>query len=375
MKGLNPLLPVLLLLYHSMQSQESYLLAGTYTTGQSEGIYVFLFNSETGVSKPGGYVKTSNPSYLVVSPDEQFVYAVHEDAGNKGKGGEISAFRFDKKTGQLSYINQQPTRGDHPCYVEIDKTGRWVIAGNYSSGSLSVLPVQPNGGLGEPVTTVSHEGSGVNKQRQDRPHVHCNVLSADNRYLFVPDLGIDKVMIYSFDAASGALTAANPGFARSVDGSGPRHFVFHPNNQFAYLVEELSATVVAFGYENGSLTPIQRISILPPGDSVSASGADIHVSPDGKFLYASNRANANSIAIFAADPGSGKLTAIGHQSTLGKTPRNFNFDPSARFLLAANQETDNIVVFRRDPVTGLLADTGHRINVGKPVCLKWISKN
>jgi 6-phosphogluconolactonase len=358
----------------SPADKESYLITGTYTGGKSEGVYVYKFNSNDGSFKEVSHVKTSNPSFVAVSPNQKFVYAVHEDAGNNGKGGEISAFSFNKKSGVLTYINEKSTEGDHPCYVTVDKTGKWVIAGNYTGGSLSVLPVQEDGSLGNAVITIQHTGSGPNKERQDKPHVHCTVLSKDNRFLFVPDLGIDKVMIYAFDAKTGKLTPAKQPFAQSRPGSGPRHFTFHPNNKYAYLIEELSGTVEAFQYNNGSLKNIQRISTMPAGDTSFAGSADIHVSPDGKFLYASNRNTSNTIAIFKISQ-DGKLTLISHQSTLGNTPRNFNFDPSGNFLLVANQNSDQVVIFKRDKTTGLLTDTGKRIDVGKPVCLKWVSSN
>ena len=353
-------------------AKENYLIVGTYTGGKSEGVYVYKFNSNDGSFNEVSHVKTSNPSFVAVSPDQKFVYAVHEDAASNGKGGEISAFSFNKKTGVLAYINEQPTEGDHPCYVIVDKTGKWVIAANYTSGSLSVLPIKRDGGLGAPITTIQHEGSGINKERQSKPHVHCTMLSADNRFLFVPDLGIDKVMIYAFNAATGKITPAKQPFAKSVDGSGPRHFTFHPNNKYAYLIEELSGTVETFQYNNGSLKNIQRISTMPAGDTSFAGSADIHVSPDGRFLYASNRSTANTIAIFKINQQNGKLTFVAHQSTMGQTPRNFNFDPTGNFLLVGNQNSDQVVILKRDKITGLLTDTGKRIDVGKPVCLKWI---
>lgn len=354
-------------------AKENYLVVGTYTGAKSEGVYVYKFNSTDGSFQEVSHVKTSNPSFVAVSPGEKYVYAVHEDAANNGKGGEISAFSFNKKTGVLTYINEKPTKGDHPCYVVVDKTGKWVIAANYTSGSLSVLPVNKDGGVGEPVTTIQHQGSGVNKDRQSGPHVHCTFLSTDNKFLFVPDLGIDKVMIYAFDEHTGKLTPAPQPFEKSIDGSGPRHFTFHPNNKFAYLIEELSGTVETFQYNNGTLKNIQRTSTMPKGDTSFAGSADIHVSPDGHFLYASNRSNSNTIAIFRINTADGKLTLVGHQSTLGQTPRNFNFDPTGDFLLVANQNSDDVVIFRRDKSTGLLTDTGKRISVGKPVCLKWIT--
>lgn len=363
---------LLFFVFITAAQDQHYLITGSYTTGKSEGIYVYLFNSSDGSHKEISHVKISNPSYVAVSPDEKFVYAVQENAANKGKGGEIAAFSFDKQTGVLTYINKQPSGGDHPCYVSVDKTGKWVATGNYSSGSVAILPVQADGSLGAASTIMQHEGSGVNKERQSKPHVHCAVFSNDNRFLFVPDLGIDKVMIYSFDDLTGKLSTAPQPFARSTDGAGPRHFCFHPSNKFAYLVEEMSGTVVVFDYKNRTLKSKQRISSMPVGDTANAASADIHVSTDGKFLYASNRADANSIAIFKINSKTGKLVLVGHQSTLGKTPRNFNFDPSGSFLLVGNQNSDEIVIFKRDKETGLLTDTKKRIEAGKPVCIKWI---
>src|SRR3990170_945589 len=194
--------------------KENFLIVGTYTGGKSEGIYVYKFNSEEGSYKEVSHVKTSNPSFVAVSPDEKYVYAVHENAGN-GTGGEISSFSFDKEKGILTLINQQPTQGDHPCYVEIDKTGKWIFAGNYSSGSLSVLPVSEDGSLGATTTHITHTGSGPSKDRQEKPHVHCTKISPDNKWLYVPDLGIDKVMIYAFDEATGKLTPGSQAFAKS----------------------------------------------------------------------------------------------------------------------------------------------------------------
>jgi 6-phosphogluconolactonase len=367
---ISALLPFLFL---QVADKEHYLIVGTYDSPKSEGIYVYKFNSADGSVKEVSHIKTSNPSYVAISPNEKFVYAVHEIARD-GNGGEVVAFAFNKKTGTLTFINQQLSGGDHPCYIEIDKTSKWVIIANYTSGSLSVLPVNADGSLGVATTTIQHQGSGKNIERQKGPHVHCTKLSADNHWLFVSDLGIDKVMIYAFDAATGKLTPAKDPFAATEPGSGPRHFTFHPNNKYAYLIEEMAATVVAYKYNNGMLKKIQSISSLPVGDTGLIGSADIHVSPDGKFLYASNRGRgkSNTIAIFKIDPANGTLKTIGHQYTLGNIPRNFNFDPTGNFLLVANQESDEVVIFKRNKQTGLLTDTGKRINVGKPVCLKWM---
>ncbi len=350
-------------------AQNYYLLVGTYDSPKSEGIYVYRFNTSDGSSSPVSHIITSNPSYLSIAPGGQYVYAVHENA-KEGKGGEVAAFSFNNKTGELQFINQQGTGGDHPCYVETDQTGKWVFAGNYTSGSLSVMPVLPGGAVGAFSSHIAHEGNGPS-DRQKSPHVHCTLISPDNKTLLVPDLGIDKVMLYQFDAVTGKLTPGKQSFAASEPGAGPRHFTFHPNQRFGYLIEELSGTVVAYTFKKGKLKQFQRISTMPAGDTQFPGSADIHVSQDGKFLYASNRSNSNTIAIYAIDK-KGRLTLAGHQSTLGNGPRNFNFDPTGKFLLVGNQNSDEIVIFERNPDTGLLKDTGKRIALGKPVCIKWI---
>ncbi len=352
------------------------LLIGTYTSGGSEGIYVYNFNSATGDNSLVSSVKTPNPSYLAVSPDQKMVYAVSENADSTkfGVGGYISAFSFNKNKQTLTPINTQFSEGKHPCYVAIDKSGKWVFAANYSSGSAALYPVKEDGSLAPSKQVIQDKGTGPNKDRQSGPHAHSTVLSPDNKYLFIQDLGIDKILIYRFDNINGKLSPASPAFAKSIGGGGPRHFDFHPNGRYAYLMEEMSGLVVAFKYREGKLDSIQHISALPPDFTGTIGSADIHVSPDGKFLYCSNRGESNSIAIFKINPNTGKLTVVGHQSCMGKTPRNFNFDPSGNFLLVANQDSDNIVIFKIDRQTGLLTDTGKKINISRPVCLKWISK-
>ncbi len=362
---------LLSLLFLSSSAQEYYMIVGTYDSPKSEGVYVYKFNSADGSATAISHAKTSNPSFVTFSPNGKFVYAVHETAPQDGKGGDIASFSFNKATGVLTFINRQLSGGDHPCHVETDKTGKWLFASNYSSGSLSVLPINTDGSLGM-ATTIQHTGSGKNVQRQKGPHTHGAIISDDNRYLFVTDLGIDKVIIYAFDAATGKLTPAEQPFVQSVPGSGPRLFTFHPSNKFAYVIEELTGTVSVYKYKKGKLDVKQRISAMRQHDTLFAGSADIHVSPDGKFLYASNRGDVNTIAIYTVNKKDGKLTLIGHQSTLGKSPRNFSLDPSGKFLLCENQNSDEIVIFNRDVNTGLLSDSGKRIAVGKPVCIKWV---
>lgn len=357
-----------------VQSQESYLIVGTYTGGKSKGIYVYKFNSTTGTAVLADSAITENPSYIAVSPNQRFVYAVNENGNEQGNGGGITAFSFDKKTGKLTELNHQSSLGNHPCYVAVDKTGKWVVVGNYSSGTLAVFPVRKDGSLDAASQVIRHEGHSVNSDRQAGPHVHCTIFSPDNKFLFVADLGLDKVMTYTFDNKTGKLAPAPVPYTEVDPGDGPRHLAFHPSGKYAYLATEMSGGVEVFNYlKHGQLEFVQHMSALPPDYSGPADGADIHVSPDGKFLYSSTRGQSNNIAIFSINPGSGMIVYEGHQSTLGKTPRNFNFDPTGNFLLAANQNSEEIVIFKRDKTTGLLQDNGGRIAVGKPVCVQWIS--
>lgn len=346
-----------------------YLLAGTYTSGKSKGISVYRFNPQNGQATLVDSAITVNPSYLAVSPNQQYVYAVNELGNSKG-GGTVTAFRFNASTGHLKRLNEQSSMGEDPCYITVDKTGRWVIVGNYSSGTLAVLPVTANGELRKATDVVQHKGSSIHP-RQEGPHVHSTVLSPNNKFLYVADLGIDKLMIYSFDESKGQLSPKDTTLKLAA-GSGPRHFVFHPNGRWAYLVQELKGTVTMFRYQNGHLQLAQVISSLPVGFAKPFTAADIHVSADGRFLYTSLRDSANLLTVFGINPANGSLTRIGHQSTLGKTPRNFNFDPSGNYLLAANQNSDEIVIFRVNKKTGSLQATGRRIAVGNPVCIKWI---
>lgn len=350
----------------SKSSSEFYLLIGTYTTGKSEGIYVYRFNSDDGSFEHVSTAKgITNPSYLAVSGNK-YVYSVSE-AGNSGA---ITAFSF--ANGVLTKLNEQPSGGVGPCYVSVDAKQKWVAAGNYRSGSVAVLPVLPDGSLSAPVSTIIHDGKSVNAQRQEKAHVHSTVFSPDNKFLFVPDLGMDKVMIYNFNENTGQLFPAIPPFVLSTPGAGPRHFDFHPNGKFAYLMEEMAGTVSVLSYDGkGKFKSIQNISSHPAGFKGFINSADIHVSPDGQFLYASNRGESNTIAIFSIDK-NGKLKPVGHQSTFGTKPRNFNFDPTGNFLLVANQDSDNIVIFKVDKKTGLLTALDKQISVPNPVCVKWV---
>lgn len=345
--------------------QKNYLLAGTYTSGKSIGIYVYNFTPD-GSAQLVDSIATTNPSYLVVSPGQKFVYAVNETPN-----GHVSAFTFNKTTGHLSFMDQERSHGDDPCYITETKNEKWVIVANYTSGTAAVLPVSKNGKILKAVTVIAHKGHGPNTSRQQTPHIHSTVLSPDNKYLFVSDLGIDKIKIYTLNNDKGSLKAYDS--VHLNGGSGPRHFKFHPSGKWAYLTQEMGGTVTAFDYKNGKLKTIQTISVLPKNFHQYFTTADIHISKDGKFLYASTRDSANIITIFKINQQSGKLTLVAHQSVFGKTPRNFNLDPSGNFLLVANQNSDDIVIFKVNHATGLLTNTGKKIAIGSPVCIKWIT--
>ena len=355
--------------------KKPYLLVGTYTSGKAEGIYVYSFDTKNADNNFISVVKTSNPTYLAISPDKKIVYTVNENADTTGSvvSGSVTALLFNDATGTLTLLDKQLSGGTSPCYVAVDRSGKYVFAGNYSSGTVAVFPVKNNGSINAASQVIANSGTGPNVQRQEGPHVHATVVSPDNNYLFVPNLGTDKVMIYRINKTTGKLTPAPTPFAKTDGGAGPRHFDFAPNKKYAYLMEEMSGNVIAYRYNNGKINKIQSISCVAKDFTGTVGAADIHVSPDGHFLYCSNRGDANTITIFSISQQTGKLTIVGFQPSLGKTPRNFNFDPTGNFLLVANQQSDNIVIFKIDKKTGLLTDTGKQISVPNPVCVKWIS--
>lgn len=356
-------------------SAEKYLLIGAYTKTSDEGISVYAFNTQTGAFR---FVSTAknveNPSYMVISPDHKYVYAVNETNGNNP--GNVSAFEWDTTSGQLTFLNKQPSGGDDPCYITTDQDGKYVVVANYSGGSFSILPVKPDGRLEAPVQTIEHTGSGPNKERQEKPHVHCVYFSPDHHQLYVSDLGIDQIAIYNYRQGDvQPLVPATPGFAPFPPGSGPRHLVFHPNGKWAYVVHELDGKITAFHYDNGKLTPFQAISILPDNFKGKPWAADLHISSDGKFLYATNRDPLNNILTFSINSKTGNLVKKGETPTGGKTPRNFVIDPTGNFLLIAHQGSNNVTVFKRDKVTGLLKKQKEELKTASPVCLKFIGSN
>ena len=353
---------------------ELLVYVGTYTTGKSEGIYLYRLNLSSGELK---HVATTrgvvNPSFLALAPSRRYLYAVNEVGDFAGKkSGAISAFAIDQKTGDLRLLNQQASLGADPCYVDVDAGSRFVLLANYTGGNVTVFPVQRDGSLGEATDMKQARGSSVNRERQEGPHAHSIVLDPTNRFAYSCDLGTDKIMIFRFDARNGKLLCNEQPWVQTKPGAGPRHLAFYPGGKYVFVLSEMHSTVTAFTRdpEKGSLKELQTLTTLPKDYTGGNSSADIHVSPDGRFLYCSNRGH-DSIAIFAIDPHNGALTTVGHESTRGMTPRNFAIDPTGAFLLVANQKSDNIVVFRLDQKTGLLRSTGQVVQVPSPVCLKF----
>jgi len=343
---------------------------GTYTRPEkSKGIYAYRFDAATGkLSSIGVAAETASPSFLAVHPNGRFLYAVNEQGG-----GSVSAFAIDRSSGLLKPLNQVSSRGNGPCHLALDQKGKWLFAANYGSGSVAAYAVRDDGSLGESSGFDQHQGSSVNAARQKGPHAHGTFISPDNRFVLVPDLGLDKVVVYRVD--EGTLPPADPPFFKVAPGAGPRHLAFHPNGKFAYVVTEMGINVVACRYDaqKGALEEIQIADAAPVPRDPGMSGAEIEVHPNGRFLYASVRGD-NSIAIFRVDPATGKLTSAGRASTEGKTPRAFALDPSGKFLLAANQDSDSVVVFRVDQKTGALTGTGEKLDIFSPVSVVFVKQ-
>jgi 6-phosphogluconolactonase len=339
----------------------------THRPSTSKGIYAYKYDAKTGkFTSIGLAVETPDPSFVVVHPNHKFLYAVNETGQ-----GTVSAFAIDTATGMLKALNQTSSKGSGPCHLVVDPSGKWLFAANYNSGSVAAIPVNADGWLGEAASSVQHAGSSVNASRQKGPHAHETVLSPDAKILFVPDLGMDKIMAYRWDA-KGQLTANDPPFTQIAPGSGPRHMAFHPNGEFAYVMTEMTSSVIAFSYDakKGSMTEMQTYPATPADFTGQKAGAEIAVHRNGKFLYASNR-NHNSIAIFTIDA-KGALTAAGNVSVQGKTPRHFTIDPSGDFLVVENQDSNNIVIFKIDPNTGALTPTGDTLEISQPVSLVFV---
>jgi 6-phosphogluconolactonase len=351
-----------------LQSDESLLLTGTYNREVKEGIYAYAFQEATGRLRFLQHTVASNPSFLAQAPGSVFVYAVEENAV-----GAVVAFRVDRTSGALQRLNRRSSMGAHPCYVSVHPSGKWVAVGNYSSGTVAILGVQPDGSLDSARVVVKHSGSGLNPARQASPHVHATVFTPDGQYLLVPDLGMDKVVIYRFNEQTGALSESSPAAARMQPGSGPRHLAFHPNGNRVYVLEELSGTITTFQYQTGELRSVERIDAHPKKYQGARGSADIHVSSDGRFVYASNRGDANQIGVFRLQNDMATLVQKQQIASGGKTPRNFSLSPQESWLLAANQNSNQIVVFKRKRGNGRLQSTPILVDLpAAPVCLLFL---
>ena len=346
---------------------------GSYSTPDKESVHLFQLNLQDGSLKKLNAVDgLSNPSFLKIHPNGKYLYTVNEVSTFDGKkSGGVTAFALDVNGGKLNKINQQPSGDTGPCHLTVDATGKYVLVAHYGGGSTSVLPIKKDGSVGAVVSQIKHKGSSVHS-RQKAPHAHAVHVGPNNKFAFAPDLGIDKVLVFSFDENTGAIAETKFDGAKLEPGSGPRHFGFHPDGKFAYVINEIKQTVTAFRYnaKRGRLRTLQTLSTVPhPVDGNST--AEVLVHPTGQFLYGSNRGH-NSIAMFRINKKNGKLTALGHESTRGSTPRNFGIDPTGQFLLAANQQSDNVAVFRINQETGKLKFTGNEIKLSKPVCVRMI---
>jgi 6-phosphogluconolactonase len=347
------------------------LLIGTYTSNGSDGIYVYRFYTESGrLAYLNHSTGVDNPSYLAVSGNGKFVYAVNENS-NDSKGG-VSAFTFEPKVGQIELLNKQVTDAA-PCYISIDKDQKHVFTANYTGGSLSVFPVNKDGSLNPLSQSIKpHDALGPDKARQDKSHVHTAILSPDEKHLLFTDLGTDKVHIYRYKPGQvQPLTPSTPATINITSGNGPRHIDFTPNRKFMYLISEMGANIFAFNYNGGAPKQLQSLSMMADGSTKEPGGADIHVSPDGLFLYASNRGNVDEIVVYAINQETGLLTFIERQNTRGLHPRSFVIDPTGSFLLIANMKSNNVVVFKINKTNGKLTATNNKIEIDSPSCLKF----
>ena len=378
---LLPALYLLTILAVAADKPGKYLFyVGTYTEegSKSKGIYAYGYDAATSqITSLGLAAETTNPSFVAPSPDGKYLYAVNEVGNYKGpNSGGVSAFSIDRATGKLTFLNEVASRGADPCYIIVDKSGKYVLVANYTGGSIAVFPVLADGKLGEASAFVQHTGHGTDPKRQEGPHAHSIDLSADNRFAMVDDLGLDELLVYKFDSAKGLLTPNDPPFAKVNAGAGPRHFVLRPDGKFAYVLAEMGHTVTVFSNDTagGKLQSIQTITTLPKDFQGRNDDAEIQMHPSGKFLYASNRGE-DTIVVYSIDATKGTLTQVTSVPTGGKEPRSFEIDPTGNLLFAENQKSDDIVVFKINQKTGQLTPTGKMLQVASPVCLKFAAED
>ncbi|MFZ0579929.1 MAG: lactonase family protein [Candidatus Acidiferrales bacterium] len=359
---------------HATGATKERVYIGTYTEHGSKGIYVCEFDPSTGtLTPPGLAAATADPSFLVVSPDRRFLYAINEtDHFNGQPAGGVSAFSIAPATGKLTLLNQVSSLAPGPAYITLDRSGHYVLVANYDEGSVAVYRIMPDGKIGDSTAFVRHYGSSVNAERQKGPHAHSIAMSSDNRFAIVADLGLDELIVYPLDASQGTL--GTPRVIKTDPGVGPRHLTLASSGKFIYVINELKSSLTVYSYNasDGAMTPLQKISTLPNNFHGENTAAEVVLDPTEKFLYASNRGDDNSIAVFAVDPKKGTLTAIEYVPTGGKTPRNFAIDPSGQWLLAANQDSNNIVAFRINAKSGRLTPAGKSIEVNSPTIVDFV---
>lgn len=349
-------------------AQHSRLVVGTYTNScESEGIYVFDFDSQTLEAKlKSSTQKVLNPSYLTVSADQKRLYATNEN----GAESYVSAFSLDNT--QIKFLNKVKSEGADPCHLINDEKN--VIVANYTGGSIAVFAKKQNGKLQTAKQIIRHKGKGTNPKRQESAHVHMVHFSQDHQYLLVNDLGLDKIFVYRYNPDGGTQTLT---FTQAYDlkaGRGPRHLAMSADGKYIYLLQELDGSLSVLRFENGQLSLLQETSILAADFSGEVSAADIHISADGRYLYTTNRGAGNSIATFRIDAASGQITKINDQKTGGNWPRNFTFSPDENLVLVAHQYSNDIIIFKRDKETGLLEPTGKKIDICSPVCLVFVEQ-
>lgn len=342
---------------------------GTHSAGPQIGLSLSHFDSETGgLTPPKLLVEAKEPAFFVIHPEGRYLYTC-----NSGVPGGLSAYKIEPKTGELTLINRVLAGGGDTSFVSLDQTARYALVANYLGGNIAVFALRPDGGVGDWTGFAQQTGSSVDPERQTHAYAHAIITDPTNRFALVPDLGVDKLFVYHFDEKSGAIKPNKPPFAQVAAGLGPRHVRFHPNGRWVYLINEMGSRIIGFNWDSttGALSDFQTISTLPPDFKGANACAELEVHPNGKFLYASNRGH-DSLAVFAIDPSTGRLSLVEHTSSRGKTPRNFAFDPSARWILCTNHGSDNAVVFRVDPESGHLTPVGEPVRVPAPFCERFL---
>ncbi len=353
----------------ALRATDIFVYFGSHRAGPGIGFSLSHFDTDTGVLTPPRFlIESQAPAFFLIAPDGRHLYTC-----NSNSPGGLSAFGIEPRTGALTPINRVLAGGGDTSFISLDQTGRYALVANYQGGNIAVFALRPDGGIGDWTAFDQHTGRSVNPQRQTKPYAHSIVTSPDNRFALVPDLGVDKVYVYRFDARDGSLQPNTPAAVALAPGSGPRHIRFHPNGRWVYLVSEIASTVTAFNWDAaaGTLAPFQVISALPAGFKGESASAEMEIRPDGKFLYASNRGD-DSLAVFAIDAATGRLTLVEHVPSGGKTPRNFAFDPTAQWIVCTNHGSDNAVVFRVDRDSGRLTPHGPPVAVPYPFCERFL---